>query len=458
MRENSKIPISRLKELRVKKLFGRFNYSLKFAVEENVSILIAPNGFGKTAILRAINSFTDGSFNDLSSLDFQAFEFYFSSGIGIKVTKDNKEHDFEENESSSRGDLLIELITLSEESAKPYTYRPDRSQKLYRFMERRLPVHRLGFNKWLDARTDEVLTTEQVRQKYEDTIPNSALRLTNVPDWLESTINHTRSHLIETQRLLSVPEEQTEGEVHQSRRKKSISVVEKHSRDLRRRIRSAVTRYALEAQNLDPTFPRRIIEARTRVIEEESEIKRRLSSLAKLRSELVDAGLITESEVDPLSDTDDLSDENTRRILAVYISDTERKLKVFSDLNMKVKLFKEILNSRFEFTEIWIDQSQGILALDRESRNAIPLSKLSSGEQHEIVLLYELLFVVTEGTLILIDEPEISLHVDWQRRFVSDIQKIQEVMSLQFILATHSPQIFADHLNLVQGLKYDGLD
>jgi len=44
----------------------------------------------------------------------------------------------------------------------------------------------------------------------------------------------------------------------------------------------------------------------------------------------------------------------------------------------------------------------------------LKLTDLSSGEQQEVVMLYELLFCVQPGTLVLIDEPELSLHVVWQ--------------------------------------------
>jgi predicted ATP-dependent endonuclease of OLD family len=57
------------------------------------------------------------------------------------------------------------------------------------------------------------------------------------------------------------------------------------------------------------------------------------------------------------------------------------------------------------------------------------------------VLAYDLLFNVKPDALVLIDEPEISLHVAWQQQFLNDIARIAEVASLRFIIATHSPQI-----------------
>lgn len=67
-------------------------------------------------------------------------------------------------------------------------------------------------------------------------------------------------------------------------------------------------------------------------------------------------------------------------------------------------------------------------------------------------MIYELLFKVKSSSLILIDEPELSLHVAWQKKFISDIQKIQTLKNMTFVIATHSPQIINDKWSLVQDL------
>lgn len=68
-------------------------------------------------------------------------------------------------------------------------------------------------------------------------------------------------------------------------------------------------------------------------------------------------------------------------------------------------------------------------------------SQLSSGEQQLLVLAYEILFRAHEGTLVIIDEPEISLHVMWQDTLVKDLVTMGEPAKLQFLMATHSPVI-----------------
>ena len=70
----------------------------------------------------------------------------------------------------------------------------------------------------------------------------------------------------------------------------------------------------------------------------------------------------------------------------------------------------------------------------------IPLASLSSGEKQAMLIFIDTLLAAESS--LLIDEPEISLHVDWQRRLVSDMRLLNP--ETQIILATHSPEIMAD--------------
>ena len=81
------------------------------------------------------------------------------------------------------------------------------------------------------------------------------------------------------------------------------------------------------------------------------------------------------------------------------------------------------------------------------------LTQLSSGEQHEVVLLFELIFKAKDNVLVLIDEPELSLHIAWQKTFLSDLQKIIKLQNISVILATHSPQIINSNWDLVVDLE-----
>jgi predicted ATP-binding protein involved in virulence len=140
-------------------------------------------------------------------------------------------------------------------------------------------------------------------------------------------------------------------------------------------------------------------------------------------------------------------DSEKRSVLSVYVEDVQKKLSVFDDIAAKIDLFKNIINERFLYKEIAISKTDGFSFKARDGRN-LALTDLSSGEQHEIVLYYDLLFRVQPHALILIDEPEISLHVAWQEQFLKDLIKINQLRRLDAIVATHSPQIISNRWDL----------
>ena len=70
----------------------------------------------------------------------------------------------------------------------------------------------------------------------------------------------------------------------------------------------------------------------------------------------------------------------------------------------------------------------------------IGLQSLSSGEKHILRILFEVMSV--ERSTLIIDEPEISLHIDWQRELIKAIMELNP--QLQLIVATHSPEITAE--------------
>ncbi len=76
----------------------------------------------------------------------------------------------------------------------------------------------------------------------------------------------------------------------------------------------------------------------------------------------------------------------------------------------------------------------------RTSPEKLELSKLSSGEAQVVILLSYFAFLAKRGIPIVIDEPELSLHVQWQKYFVDAVKEVMPE-ECQTIMATHSPEI-----------------
>ncbi len=158
--------------------------------------------------------------------------------------------------------------------------------------------------------------------------------------------------------------------------------------------------------------------------------------------------------VDRLSILDNLS-ENTKAIAlilkllmqAVYSVDASKigdpMQKYFDERLNKLELLAEVLNERFLYKKIQFEPNKGFTLLTDKGLEITP-DDLSSGEKNLWRLFTELLFIDTPGTLVLIDEPEMSLHVSWQLTFLEGLQKILEKQSHDVIITTHSPEIVSD--------------
>ncbi len=109
-----------------------------------------------------------------------------------------------------------------------------------------------------------------------------------------------------------------------------------------------------------------------------------------------------------------------------------------------LSFFKETIDSLvFSNKRIELQPAFGFRFVASDvNKTIISLSKLSSGEKHLLIQLCELLFMTKKGALVLIDEPELSLHMAWQYQYMTVIKGIVSLCGYQFLIATHSPQIF----------------
>jgi ABC-type transport system involved in cytochrome c biogenesis ATPase subunit len=117
-----------------------------------------------------------------------------------------------------------------------------------------------------------------------------------------------------------------------------------------------------------------------------------------------------------------------------------------------IVVFQDIVNGLFYNKDIYVsDKNQLCVVL--EDKTDLPISRLSSGEKQIIIMFYRLLFHTTPGSLAIIDEPEISLHVSWQQKLGSIFLDISRIRNVEILVATHSPQIIHDKWDLAKELR-----
>jgi len=105
-------------------------------------------------------------------------------------------------------------------------------------------------------------------------------------------------------------------------------------------------------------------------------------------------------------------------------------LKLFKNFEESVNDF--FVNKEFEFTET------GAFKFSCRG-NPVKMEDLSSGEKHILALLGKVALSPEQDSLFIADEPELSLHLSWQRKLLPTLHKINPRM--QIIVATHAPAI-----------------
>lgn len=121
----------------------------------------------------------------------------------------------------------------------------------------------------------------------------------------------------------------------------------------------------------------------------------------------------------------------TRTVVAKSLSAEAKTESIFSQVTLFLETLKSFIKDKaFSF-------SGGELVVTTEG--PLPLAKLSSGEKQLLILFIEALLQRQRPYIFLADEPELSLHIAWQRNIITAIRSLNP--SAQIVVATHSPEI-----------------
>jgi ABC-type transport system involved in cytochrome c biogenesis ATPase subunit len=444
----------RLQEFEVKGLFGEYDYKIPLRLGEHVTAIIAPNGTGKTLCLRMIAGLFEHKWSVFYDTDFKHVGYKFSDGTVVTIKKTSVPADKEEGDADASS-VHIRIVPVKGEQASwsPRFSDPKRTIHLDRY----LPfLTRVAGDKWRHDHSGELLGFPEIVEAYGDSLPGGVrTRLYGkVPEALLALTREIDCRLIETQRLLILRDEQREIYYGAPRKHRSNLAITRKAQALKEIISNEINAYAALSQSLDRSFPKRVI-ASTSLLSSEG-LSDQLDELDAKRRELMEAGILDTEADDPVALPQGPLQDAIARVLQVYADDTKQKLSSLSPLLAKIKLFKELIDQRFITKDVSISRQNGIDVFFRGLN--VPLDKLSSGEQHQLVLFFELLFEIKKNSLILIDEPELSLHVAWQKKFIGDLLSIIKLNKFDVVLATHSPQLIGRWNDLVVELGdvYEG--
>ena len=433
--ETEQLTLRRLKRIEVAGLFGIYNHRINLNLKDRVTLLHGPNGVGKTTVLQMVYALLTSKEEYFRRVPFERLSLEFDDGAVLELLEATKG-------KMAQGEFEIRLRTDSTSESK--SVKPDLS--LAEAIAAKIDYLEHDGDDWIDMRDGERLTDAEVVRRHGRM---AALRPPpdREPEWFRKFLGAVDSHFIEAQRLA----QSRRHSVWARRPEPVVSRVVECSRELKRRIDNTMADYGRRAQNLDQSFPQRLLQHSPKGnILSIKEIRSRMKDLDRKTDELKKIGILDEAPTHQFNFIDNI-DTSQANVMTLYVNDTAGKLEVLEDLASRARLLLKSLNGKFRHKQIRIDRKEG-LAVDGDI-GTLPLDSLSSGEQHELILHYDLLFRVQRNAVVLLDEPELSLHIEWQSKFLPDLTEIVELSGFDAIVATHSPHIVGDRDNLMVELS-----
>ena len=425
-----------IKSIIVRKLFGYSSFKVDFS-DMKLSLFTATNGFGKTTIFNIINillkrkeNFKD-CFDDfvyIEKMPFESFRIVFGNGYYIEYNKESNQiiYGLEDDKEPIKNDIpsVIQNENDDLESERVFKEFIDKHYNIVRqYFENKL---------WYIP-----LNEESIDAKFFETLSNQLLQ------YQESSENLSQNNL-GYRKLLKI---------YNKYKNRSIGSLGATISTLCSRLSSLTlssfifnNKYhdmdSLLRININGELFNNIREMEnanflSELFTEDKPLK--LKAAQQRECNGIENKCIAEGEETTMFDINDLANFDT---ITSLVAELYRGYKSF--LLFK-KCFESIYDKNNPSRKI-VSQKNGnmIFTCVSSENEKLDSNQLSSGESNIARIIYQIIFSNNDYRLLLLDEPEVSLHIAWQDRIMNIIpQLIRNKEEIQLIIATHSPFISA---------------
>ena len=123
------------------------------------------------------------------------------------------------------------------------------------------------------------------------------------------------------------------------------------------------------------------------------------------------------------------------------LSGDEEQRSLAPSLSLPKRKFQDMIDELFSYTHKTIDRKSNDIVFYQNGERLLPY-KLSSGEKQMLVILLTVLVRDADHCVLFMDEPEASLHIEWQQKLIGMIRNLNP--NVQLILTTHSPAVIME--------------
>lgn len=427
----------------IDKLFGHYTYDINVSSEnESMLIIYGDNGCGKTTILQLLfhllsTNRKSGHKTFISKIAFKEFSVFLSNGVKISVERNGEElignytiFVSKENNRILRYDFDVD------EKSHTRTSQINHIKELEIFLQYidglHLSIHFLSDERKLYS--DNLITggDEKSEKFIEDNDGN--IRILNISDGEENSITNLLTQSI-------------------NRYETSIK-------------QQAYVGSSLGFVNTDKIYAGIIKEINTPRLHQNSAVSlQRISDY--LSTELVRSqkfeiyGLSSTSSISEItkeinheiSSNESKSRDLMEIILDPYLESIKARHDALQGTYDNILSLVNSINQFYKDKHLEFDINSGISIISGFDGTKMKVSSLSSGEKQILIILCNMLCINDDSNVYIIDEPEISLNIKWQRIFLDTLSKCIKNNRIQLIFASHSIELLSRHSSNVQKLE-----
>ena len=427
----------------VEKLFGQFTYELPMhddpADVSTLFLLYGDNGSGKTTILNMLFRLLScldgrGYKNYLTKIIFRRFRVELAGGMAVDASRPDGRLEGPYTATILRGEEVLERVDFPNPLSES---EEERAKRIRHFLDI-LDGLGLGLHLLPDNRRIQGGIADDPR-----------LAIQRVAYW------HGRSSEITHTFEPTDPEEAVEREELKRAVSRAAQWIRqqayKGSNTGQKNVNAMYTDIArsIAASPTDTTD-----DMHTKV----GVLAGKLEDLARKSEAFAKFGLISELRVEKMNGAlvSMLSPDGVRimfNVMSPYVRSIEEQLNALENIHGVLSAFVNNLNRFFAGSKtVGYDLRKGF-TVRSNTGNRLDLDVLSSGEKHLLFLMCNTIVARDKASILIIDEPEISLNIKWQRRLIRALLDCIRGSNVQLVFATHSIELLAQHKDQVIRLE-----
>jgi predicted ATPase len=438
---------SNLKSFSINGLFGYKDIKIPF--DKQAAIFIAENGSGKTTILNALYYSISCKFHKLRNIEFESIVLGFDSGVSVTIDRSDLDK-FDQDDSFE----IISLIKsfLAPKSALTFKTLVTRAQMsdaphiIYQELEEFCQWHSVP-GQYFDSLMESIITSKTNNQSKQKNDLEKTFQI--IQGNLNRSILYfpTYRRIEEDLKSLGYKEERLEGLNLGDGDNKLIQFGMNDVINRFKEIKDDITNSSLSIfSKLTGEMLTQFVDG-TKITEDMlSSIKPETLNIVFSRVGEKNISIADKERIEQLVNSGAIRDPQHTQLVhflskLVYLYEQQKEKD--DSINRFTTICNKYLNKkRIVYDETTVD----ISIVQTRDNSPIDMRNLSSGEKQIISLFSKIYLESTEEFILLFDEPELSLSIEWQRLLLPDIMNSGKCKLL--LAVTHSPFIFDNELDL----------